>query len=130
LTIGDQESSPGIQVEKTVDPMACVPSTNVTFNITVRNTGNVALHNITMFDSIPEGMRYVSTDKPTENITGRVVTWDDVGSLLSNDTPVSIKMIASVDQEASGNLTNSVQATGIAGCRESRREGHGEFHCH
>jgi uncharacterized repeat protein (TIGR01451 family) len=114
LTIGDQESSPGIQVEKTVDPMAGAPSTNATFNITVRNTGNVALNNITIIDSIPEGMRYISSDKPTENITGRVVTWNDVGSLLSNDTPVSIKMIARVDQEASGNLTNSVQATGIA----------------
>ena len=114
LTIGDQESSPGIQVEKTVDPMAGAPSTNATFNITVRNSGNVALHNITIIDSIPEGMKYISSDEPTENITGRVVTWNDVGSLLSNDSPVSIRMIASVDQEASGNLTNSVQATGIA----------------
>jgi hypothetical protein len=94
--------------------MAGAPSTNATFNITVRNTGNVALHNITIIDSIPEGMRYISSDEPTENITGRVVTWNDVGSLLSNDTPVSIRMIAHVDQEALGNLTNSVQATGIA----------------
>jgi uncharacterized repeat protein (TIGR01451 family) len=114
LTIGDQESSPGIQVEKTVDPMAGAPSTNATFNITVRNTGDVALHNITIVDFIPEGLSYVSTDRPTENITGRVVTWNDIGSLLSNDTPISIKMVARVDRGASGNLTNFVQATGIA----------------
>jgi uncharacterized repeat protein (TIGR01451 family) len=114
LTIREQEPSPGIQVDKTVDPKAGVPSSNATFNITVRNTGNAALHNVTIVDSIPEGMSFVSSDNPTENVTGRVVTWDVVGSLLSNDTPVSIKMVARVDQDASGNLTNSVQATGMA----------------
>jgi uncharacterized repeat protein (TIGR01451 family) len=114
LTIGGQEPSPGIKVNKSVNPTSGLPSTNATFNITVQNIGGVTLNNVTVVDSLPEGMSYVSADKPPENVTGRVVTWDDVGSLLSNDTPVSIKMIAHADRGTSGNLTNSVEASGVA----------------
>ena len=53
---------PDIQVTKTVDGSSEVkPGSNVTFNITVKNTGNVTLSNITVTDTLPGSMSYVSS---------------------------------------------------------------------
>jgi uncharacterized repeat protein (TIGR01451 family) len=102
----------GIQVNKTVYPQSGAPSTNATFNITVRNIGRADLNNTTVIDSLPEGMSYITSLPVAENVSGQVVTWDNIGTLLSNGSPVSMSLVARVDEEASGNLTNSVTATG------------------
>ena len=112
LTVKQQETLAGIQVSKTVYPSSGSPSTNVTFNITVNNTGTADLNNVTAIDTLPEGMRYVSSSPVTGNVSGRVVTWDNIGPLLSNSSPVSLVLVAHVNQGASGNLRNSVKATG------------------
>ncbi len=112
LTVKQQETLAGIQVSKTVYPGSGSPSTNVTFNITVNNTGTADLNNVTAIDTLPEGMRYVSSSPVTGNVSGRVVTWDNIGPLLSNSSPVSLVLVAHVNQGASGNLRNSVKATG------------------
>ena len=46
----------GIQVNKTVYPRAGAPSTNVTFNITVNNTGTADLGNVAVVDTLPDGI--------------------------------------------------------------------------
>ena len=101
----------GIQVNKTVYPRAGAPSTNVTFNITVNNTGTADLGNVAVVDTLPEGMSYVSSSPVAENVSDRVVTWN-IGQLLSNSSPVSLELVAQVEQGASGELVNSVEAIG------------------
>ena len=112
LTVKQQETLADIQVNKTVYPSFGAPSTNVTFNITVNNTGTADLNNVTAIDTLPDGMRYVSSSPVTGNVSGRVVTWDNIGPLLSNSSPVSLVLVAHVNQGASGNLRNSVKAIG------------------
>ena len=94
LTVKQQETLAGIQVNKTVYPRAGTPSTNVTFNITVNNTGTADLDNVTVIDTLPDGMSYVSSLPVTENVSGGVVTWDNIGQLLSNSSPVSLELVA------------------------------------
>ena len=102
-----------IHVNKAVYPSSGAPSTNVTFNITVSNTGTADLDNVAVVDTLPEGMRYVSSSPVTGNVSGGVVTWDNIGPLLSNSSPVSLELVAQVGPGASGELVNSVEAIGM-----------------
>ena len=69
------EAGAGIHVNKTVFPSSGAPSTNVTFDITVNNVGNVDLDNVAVIDTLPDGMSYVSSSPVTENVSDGVVTW-------------------------------------------------------
>lgn len=111
LTIGQQPPSAGIQVNKTVYPSAGAPSTNATFNITVNNTGNSDLDNVTVADTLPEGMSYVSSMPVAGNVSDGVVTWS-IGQLPPNSSPVPLELVAQVGQGARGELVNSVEAIG------------------
>ena len=54
----------------------------------------------------------MSSSPVTGKVSGRVVTWDNIGPLLSNSSPVSLELVAHVNQGASGNLRNSAKAIG------------------
>ncbi len=51
--------NPGISVTKTADPTSGAPSTDVTFTITVENTGDCTLNPVMVVDTLPVGMSYV-----------------------------------------------------------------------
>jgi len=118
LEFGNYELVPDIEVDKSADPSSGAESTNVTFTITVENTGDLTLDPVTVVDTLPDGMSYVSTgtspapDSSTENPNGTwTVTWNDVGLLDPGDT-TTIYLIAHIDGDELGTLTNSVTATG------------------
>ena len=112
LTIKEPEPIGGIRVDKAVDPKEGAANTTTTFNITVRNTGSATLSNVTVIDTLPEGVSYISSNPTTDNVSGRVITWNEIGPMLSNSSPVSVELVARVDREASGELENLVTATG------------------
>jgi uncharacterized repeat protein (TIGR01451 family) len=118
IDFGNIELIPDIDVEKTASPDSGAASTNVTFTITVENTGDLTLDPVKVVDTIPAGMSYVSAgtspapDSSTPNPDGTwTVTWNDVGSVDPGDT-TTIYLVAHIDGDELGILTNSVTATG------------------
>jgi len=119
LDFGNFEFKPDIKVRKTASPDSGAESTNVTFTITVENNGDLRLDPVKVVDTIPAGMSYVSTgtsplpDSSTENPDGTwTVTWNNITSLDPGDIAPPIYLIAHIDGDAVGTLTNSVTATG------------------
>jgi uncharacterized repeat protein (TIGR01451 family) len=118
LNFGNFELKPDIDVEKTASPDSGAESTNVTFTITVENTGDLTLDPVEVVDTIPAGMSFVSTgtspapDSSTENSDGTwTVTWNNITSLDPGDT-TTIYLVAHIDGDVVDTLTNSVTATG------------------
>jgi uncharacterized repeat protein (TIGR01451 family) len=101
--------APGIIVMKSANPTSGAPSTNVTFTITVSNTGDCILDPATVVDTLPTGMSYVSDDSGgVENPTG-TITWN-VGPLPIGSR--TIQLVAHVDMDAAGVLNNTVEVSG------------------
>jgi uncharacterized repeat protein (TIGR01451 family) len=111
------QDEPGISITKTADPAQGAPSTDVTFEIVVTNTGDSTLDPVIVNDTLPAGLSYVPGSElvggvatpPTtsDNIT---LTWD-LGALGSSDN-TTITFKAHIDAGDAGTLTNSVEAIG------------------
>ncbi|RJS80927.1 DUF11 domain-containing protein [Methanophagales archaeon] len=99
----------GISVEKVANPTSNAPSTKVTFTITVTNTGDCTLDPVTVVDTLPAGMSYVSSS-PAGSVVGNTITWD-VGPQASRASKM-ITLVAHIDAGAAGMLENVVCVTG------------------
>ena len=102
---------PEISVNKVAKPIAGPPSINVTFTITVTNTGDCTLNPVKVVDTLPVGMSYVSSS-PAGSRAGNTITWY-VGPLASGNS-TTISLVAHIDEGAAGMLTNSVTVTGTS----------------
>jgi uncharacterized repeat protein (TIGR01451 family) len=116
---GNFELAPDIKVTKTASPDSGAESTDVTFTITVKNTGDLTLDPVKVVDTIPAGMSYVSTgtspapDSYVENGDGTwTVTWNNITALDPGETAPPIYLIAHIDGDKLGTLINSVTAIG------------------
>ena len=101
--------TPGISVKKVANPISGDPSTDVTFTITVTNIGGCELNPVTVVDTLPGGMSYVSSS-PAGSRVGNTITWD-VGPLASGAS-TAISLVAHIDEGAGGMLENVVTGTG------------------
>lgn len=75
-----------IKIEKSNDSASTSAGSTVTYTLTLTNTGNVALDNISITDVLPGGFSYIagSTTGATTNdptISGGVMTWAGLGPL-------------------------------------------------
>ncbi|NQE51976.1 hypothetical protein C5S29_00185, partial [ANME-1 cluster archaeon GoMg3.2] len=100
----------GISVTKVGDVTEAAPSTLVYFNIIVNNTGKCRLDHVLVEDMLPAGMTYSSSD-PLADSTNGTITWDDVGPLAVNAS-TTITLVAQIEEDAKGVLTNTVDVTG------------------
>lgn len=100
---------PGIEVLKTADSEVAYPGKNITFTIGVSNTGDCDLDPVTIVDTLPEGMTYISDDSGGV-VDGNVVTWN-LGLIGSGDLR-NVSLVAKVNRGIAGTLVNEVAATG------------------
>ena len=110
----DVTSNPAsIDIEKSAIPTSGSPGTEITFTLAVSNTGSVALDPVTVTDTLPLGLTYVSaTPVPTTvSADGKTLTWSNVGPLAAAGS-TSIEIKAELDGAAYGSLTNNVEAEG------------------
>jgi uncharacterized repeat protein (TIGR01451 family) len=97
-----------ITVTKVANPAFGSAGTNVTFNLTVTNSGSAPLPHVLVSDLLPAGMSYVSSSPGSSN-SGQQVVWPDVGPLATG-TSSSLEIVARIDGPIVGmeTLTNRV----------------------
>jgi len=101
---------PDIAVTKVGDVSEGAPSTLVNFSITVNNTGNCALNQVTVVDTLPAGMSFVSAT-PVADASAGLITWADLGPLAAGESKM-ITLVAHIDPGAAGTLNSTVSVEG------------------
>jgi len=81
----------------------------VTYEIVVENKGPATATNISVEDTLPTGLTYVSSDMGGVNV-GQTVLWT-IDSMEA-DTSVTLTISAKIDAGATGDLTNFAEVTG------------------
>jgi uncharacterized repeat protein (TIGR01451 family) len=102
---------PGIMVVKGADPVIGGPSTVVTFTVGVHNVGDCVLDPVVVEDVLPVGMSFVDAFPVPESVSGRVIQWSGMGP-LPIDGMINITLRATIDNDATGILNNTVTVTG------------------
>lgn len=113
-------SSPDLTVSKTSTPGTLVKGQNVTYTITVANSGNSdSSGTITVVDTLPVGLtfsNYSGTNWVCNNNNNVVTcTTSQVVSAISGPTPgqsTTIAITASVGQNAAATVTNNLTVSG------------------
>ena len=96
-----------LAIAKSVTPATVVPGANATFTLDVTNNGPAAAAGVTVTDSLPAGLTYVS-DSCGASYAAPTVTWA-IGA-LANGASVSCDIVVTVDQ--AGSFPNSATVTG------------------
>nr|CBH39001.1 hypothetical secreted protein containing NosD and DUF11 domains [uncultured archaeon] len=101
---------PDIAVTKVGNVTEGAPSTLVKFIITVNNTGNCALNPVTVVETLPAGMSFVSAT-PVANVSASLITWPNIGPLAAGESE-TLTLVAHIDPAASGTLNSTISAKG------------------
>lgn len=119
--IGNFEEKPGVSITKSNDKSDGIGAgQTITYTLTVTNTGNIPLNNISIQDFLPGGFTYVpgstsgalATD-PT--IEGSTLTWSAIEMLGVGDSVTINYQVTSSSELANGIYTN------FATCRASTK---------
>jgi uncharacterized repeat protein (TIGR01451 family) len=100
-----------IHITKSAEPTFGSPGTNVTFNLTVTNKGNIPLPYVFISDLLPAGMSYVSSSTGS-TFNGRNVYWPNIGTMTSGAKRY-LEIVARIDGPVVGivTLTNRVDVS-------------------
>ena len=102
----EETAKPAIDITKTVDGVEkkeVALNTPFTYQLTVKNTGNVDLTNAVVTDPAPANVQFLTTDKGT--ITNNVLSYT-IPSLKVGESTV-ITMTAKVTAQVEGNIKNT-----------------------
>lgn len=102
-------SPAGMGVAKTAEPTSAPPGGNITFALIVENTGDVELDPVTVVDTLPNGMSYLSSNPEATSHNGNV-TWENIGPLARGSSR-TITLVATIDADATGILVNTATVT-------------------
>lgn len=103
----EEPEEPAVEVTKTVggvETKRVALNTNFTYTITVKNTGNVDLKEVTLTDTPDDSITLVSAEDGT--ITDN--TWEYTLETLAVGKSETFKLTAKVTEYVSGNLKNTV----------------------
>ncbi len=101
VVLGD-EALPGLSVEKTVGSAFTNPGGTVTYTVTVTNNGDALAENVTIIDTLPDGLHFTDTAAMDHS-------WV-LGDILDGES-ASVSYDVVVDKDATaGNYINTVVA--------------------
>jgi len=101
------EAGVTIQSTDSLDPV--VVGQQTTYIITVKNQGNIDVHNMVIADSLPAQTRFVSADGPVAyTAAAGVITFDPVAVLTTGQT---LTYEVTVQAESEGSALNNVTLT-------------------
>jgi uncharacterized repeat protein (TIGR01451 family) len=112
-------SNPGVSFTKTAGAPVCAPGDTLDYTLTALNTGTVLLDGVTITDSLPSDLIYLSSD-PAASAAGRVLKWNlgtlgyrekrnfIIRTLVAPDAPVdSIRNTAVLDSRGTDRIPAS-----------------------
>jgi|GEM_PF-2696202 len=115
-------AQPNIDLLKNASPTFGAPSTNVNFEITATNTGDVTFGNVKITDLLPAGMSFLqgTSQPPADNVSPNqngttTVSWDNVspsGMVPGNVSPISFQ--AHIDGKDSSGRDSYGEKTDVA----------------
>lgn len=111
-TTATTATSADVSVTKT-GPAAVAPGTDITYNVTVANTGPSDAANVSLTDTAPTGTTFVSvtqTSGPTFNCTGGATTTCTIASLAANAS-ATFQFVMHVDPTTTGTISNTANVT-------------------
>ncbi len=88
-------------------PAQALPGQAVSYSLVYANDGPAAAENVTVVDTLPSGVSYVSASPPPSSVSGQTITWS-LGT-LANGASGSITVNTAVAAGANGQMTNQVQ---------------------
>ncbi len=100
---------PAISLEK-AGRSALFIGNQATYELTATNTGDSELTAVTITETIPNGMSYVSSN-PTAMVNGSQLTWQVGGLAVGAETTVSVTLMA----DAIGMVANAASVTSAEG---------------
>ncbi len=98
--------SPNVTIQKT-GPATAVTGSTISYNLSYRNTGTAAAANVTVVDTLPTSLSYVSASPAPASVSGQTITWN-LGSLAAGASG-TITLNATVGTSAPSSVTNQVQ---------------------
>jgi len=107
--------APVMRIEK-AGPGQAVSGAEFSYNMVVRNLGNGTATGVTVRDTLPAGLTFVSAD-PTASVAGNVITWN-AGSLA---TGASTTFAMTVKGNQAGTFENVVVVTSAEGSTDTAR---------
>ncbi|MBW3469361.1 DUF11 domain-containing protein, partial [Arthrospiribacter ruber] len=94
-----------LEIEKTAGSATVVAGTELSYTITVSNTGTATATGVTVSDELPEFTEFVSTDNGGE-LTGNTVNWD-LGDLGAGESvTINLVLFVPADVEAGTMIRN------------------------
>jgi uncharacterized repeat protein (TIGR01451 family) len=88
-----------------VAPATATPGAQVTFTVSVTNTGPSSATAVIVTDTLPTGVTFVSATGGGVNTAG-VVTWPTIASIAPGAPAATFDVVVDIDGGFSGTLTN------------------------
>lgn len=88
-------------------PAQALPGQAVSYSLVYANDGPAAADNVTVVDTLPAGVSYVSASPPPSSVSGQTITWN-LGT-LANGASGTITVNTTVAAGANGQVTNQAQ---------------------
>jgi len=107
---------PSISVIKNANPSSGIWGTEINFTIEISNTGGPSDYDFTtveVIDTLPEGLTYLTSSIPPDNINENEIIWYNISSLNLSES-ITFYLYATIDNAVSGILENNVHVTGWA----------------
>ena len=120
IDIGAFEVSTDLAISKTVDNPNPNVGETLTFTITLNNNGTDAVGSVSLNDTLPAGLTFVSANTNNGSYDRNTGVWS-IGSvdgslnLLTAGTNATLNIIATVNQDSQGTLTNTANNLSFAG---------------
>lgn len=107
-----QQPSADVSVTKTDSPDPVAAGRSLTYTVTVANSGPERATGVTVTDTLPPGVTFVSADASKGNCTGSAPVTCNLGALRKGE---SAKITIVVRPTTAGTLTNRAQVTANQG---------------
>jgi uncharacterized repeat protein (TIGR01451 family) len=115
LAAGPAWAQAVLDVEKVDEPDVVKSGEEITYTITVDNTGNADADDVTLTDTLPTQVDFVSAETEDGDCTeaSGVVTCD-LSPIGPDDDPITVTIIVAAQSSGLANNTVEVTATGVA----------------
>jgi len=105
-TVSTTVQRPNVRISKS-GPATALPTQTLAYTLAYTNDGPATAQQLTVVDTLPSGLRYLSATPAPASVVGQVISWN-LGTLAAGASGAILVSVA-VDSTATGSLTNRAQ---------------------